>query len=62
MLNFDPSERATAAEALNHPWLEGPPAAALAADMHSDERRSSKRGNSSAGRSDSADGKHTRYY
>ena len=52
MLAFDPSERATAAEALGHPWLDGPSrrrssrddgrAAAAAAEEPPSSRRSSR--------------------
>eukprot|EP00878_Enallax_costatus_P025924 GHUV01027782.1.p1 GENE.GHUV01027782.1~~GHUV01027782.1.p1 ORF type:complete len:107 (-),score=27.45 GHUV01027782.1:895-1215(-) len=61
LLHFDPSERATAAEALKHPWLEGPPEPA-AAVSRDDGRRSHRRNSSAADRSRSPDAKRSRYY
>lgn len=69
MLHFDPEKRATAAEALKHPWLLGPPSdeAAADADADADEQRqqrrrrsSHKRSSSPSGRGGSADDKRVR--
>eukprot|EP00882_Tetradesmus_deserticola_P017602 GHRQ01018858.1.p1 GENE.GHRQ01018858.1~~GHRQ01018858.1.p1 ORF type:complete len:160 (+),score=57.79 GHRQ01018858.1:56-535(+) len=65
MLHFDPDKRATAAEALKHPWLQGPPSeeAADADERHQRQRRRSshKRSGSPSARGGSGDDKRVRY-
>jgi serine/threonine protein kinase len=71
MLHFDPEKRATAAEALKHPWLDGPPseeaAAAAAADADEEQRQqrrrqsSHKRSGSPCARGGSTEDKRIRY-
>ncbi|KAF6263671.1 kinase-like domain-containing protein [Scenedesmus sp. NREL 46B-D3] len=67
MLHFDPEKRSTAAEALKHPWLQGPPSeeAAAAADADDERRRqrrrsSHKRSGSPSARGGSGEDKRTR--
>lgn len=56
MLHFDPEQRATAAEMLRHPWLEGPSsAAAAAADGDNGRRQPGQRSSSAPLRDHSAD-------
>jgi serine/threonine-protein kinase SRPK3 len=68
MLHFDPDKRATAAEALQHPWLQGPPSEeeAAAADADAERRQqrrrsSHKRSSSPSARDGSGEDKRVRY-
>lgn len=64
MLSFDPSERASAAQALKHPWLDGPSqprssregGSAAAADAGRSSRHSSRHGSDYGGRHQSQRG------
>jgi serine/threonine protein kinase len=66
MLHFDPDKRSTAAEALKHPWLQGPPSEEEAADAGEERRQqrrrsSHKRSSSPSARDGSGEDKRVRY-